>query len=333
MKVKYKMPVIKSSYKKKFDVLKNFRNFKLTKRKILKIILILFVAIVVLRLVILIGSKFGRKKIETVSAIPVEVIEAKKDKIRDILYLTGRLEAESEVQVFSPVSGWLDRLYVDIGSKVRKRSIVASIDRNIIGSEYTKALVQSPISGEVGKIFIDVGTTVAPNTPIMTIVNYDTIKVNLDIPEKYITRVKVNDPVLITTDFTNEEFIGKIERKSETIDSLTGTFKAKVTIPNKLHKLRPGAFAKIKIIMEEKNSIVISKDALIEFEEERPFVYKVTNGIAKKVYIETGITEDEKVEILKGLEEGNIVITTGKEIVFDGAKVKIAGGLKWIYHQ
>jgi len=77
-------------------------------------------------------------------------------------------------------------LYVDIGANVYKRQVVASVDRNIIGSEYSKAVVKSPISGNVGRIFVDIGSTVAQNVPIMSIVNYDNLKIYANVPEKYI---------------------------------------------------------------------------------------------------------------------------------------------------
>lgn len=331
MPVKYKIktPVIKSTGGKfkPIKFLQSIKSVKFSKKTVLRIILGLVLIFIIFRIIIGFTSKrFKSQDMESV--IPVEVTKARFDVIRDILYLTERLQAESEVQVFSPVSGWLDKLYVDIGSKVSKRSAVALIDRNIIGSEYTKAVVQAPISGEVSRIFLDVGATVAPNTPIMTIQNYDTIKIDLNIPEKYISRIKINDPVLINVEWTDEEFIGKIEKKSETIDPLTGTFKAKVVIPNKLHKLKPGSFAKVKIVMDYKKAIIISKDALVEYEEQNPFVYKITNNIVRKVYVKPGITEETNVEILEGLSEGDILVTMGKEIVHDGAKVKITGGEK-----
>jgi len=296
-----------------------------------RILLIAGIAIIVLIIFIkIISSTADRKsrKQDVEFAIPVEVAKAKIELIRDTLYLTGRLQALSEVNVFSPVPGWLDRIYVDIGSRVSKRQVVASVDRNIIGSEYSKAVVKSPISGEVGRIFLDPGATVSPSMPIMSIVNYDKIKINLNIPEKYINRVKIGDAVLINVEFTDEEFIGRIARKSSAIDPLTGTFEAKVIIPNKKHKLKPGSFAKIRIVMDTKKTVVIPKDALVEFEEEKVFVYKVLKNQAKKQYVKTGIIEGNKVEITKGVKAGDLLITTGLEIVKDGSKVNIVGGEK-----
>lgn len=296
-----------------------------------KLLLITGISIIIFIIFIRIISSIGGRKSRSQyieSAIPVEVVKARIEFIRDTLYLTGRLQAVSEVNVFSPVPGWLDRIYVDIGSRVSKRQIVASIDRNIIGSEYSRAIVKSPITGEVGKIFLDPGATVSPSVPIMSIVNYDSIKINLNIPEKYMNRVKIGDIVLINIEFTDEEFIGKITRKSSAIDPLTGTFEAKVIIPNKKHKLKPGSFAKIRIVMDTKKAVVIPKDALVEFEEEKVFVYKIIKNRAKKQYVKTGIIEGDKVEVTEGITPGDLLITTGLEIVKDGSKVNIVGGAK-----
>ncbi len=301
---------------------KNYREI-FQKRKKMFIIIGVILILVVTRIIVTVISKSKDRDIE-IKAVPVVVSVAKVDLIRDFIYLTERLQPKSKVQVFAPVTGWLDRLYVDIGSKVYKRQVVASVDRNIVGSEYTKAIVKAPISGEVDRIFLDIGNTVAPSVPIMSIVNYDILKIYANIPEKYVYRVKAGNVVLIKVEsLSDEEFIGKINKVSSSIDPMTGTFQAKIEIPNKHHKLKPGSFADIKIVVDMKKDIVIPRDAVVNFEMGKPYVFKVTNNIAKKVYIKTGIIEENKVEVIKGLKAGDIVIVTGVEMVKDGSKVNI----------
>jgi len=134
--------------------------------------------------------------------------------------------------------------------------------------------------------------------------------------------VKNDDVVLIRVEsLPDEEFIGKIEKLSSSIDALTGTFQAKIVIPNKKHKLKSGSFAEIRIVIDMKKGIVIPVESVVNFESDKPYVYKIVNDTAKKVYIQKGIVEGDKVEVTKGLKEGDKIIVTGVEIVKDGSKV------------
>ncbi|MBN1897144.1 MAG: efflux RND transporter periplasmic adaptor subunit [Spirochaetes bacterium] len=279
--------------------------------------------IVILRIFISVVTQ--KKKVAEVDFVPVEASLVREDTIRDSIYLTERLQALSDVNVYAPVSGWVDRINVDIGSKVQKYQVVAQIDRNIVGSEFAKAIVKAPISGEVGSIYIDRGANVSPAVPLMSIVNYDMIKIYVNIPEKYIERVHKGDVALINVESQkDEEFIGKIEKISSAINALTGTFQAKISIPNRQKKLKPGSFANIKVVLDIKKATIIPKDALVETEGIRPYVFRVVKNRAMKTYVEKGIEEEENVEIIKGVSPGDIVITIGKDIVKPDSPVYIA---------
>lgn len=292
-------------------------------KKIAWIIGSILIFIIVIRIVVIIGAR-GKKKSSELDRIPVRALKIKRDMIRDVVYLTERLQALSDVNVYPAVPGNINAIRVDIGSRVNQNQVVATIDRNIVGSEYENAIVKAPISGEVGRIFVDKGAYVSPNTAIMNIINYGTIKIYVNIPERYMNRISRGDVALINVeDQNNEEYIGKIDQLSSSIDPLTGTFQAKILVPNNLRKIKPGSFAKIRIVLSTKKAIIIRKEGIIENEEAVPFVYKISNNMARKVYIKEGINEEAKIEILEGLSENDLVITTGKENVKDNQLVYI----------
>lgn len=345
---KYKIPASKGFFWKKLPLLAKFNGLT-RKKKIIYSIALIFLTLIIIRMSA--GFAFKKKPVEEIAIIPVNTTIAKLDNIRDAIYLTERLEAQSDVNVLPPVPGWVNTINVDIGSKVGKYQVLATIDRNIVGGEYVNAIVKSPIAGEVGQIFVDKGANVSPQTPIMNIINYDTIKIYVNIPEKYMGRVQKGDVALIKLESLNsqDEFIGSIEKVSSVINTLTGTFQAKIVIPNGQHKLKPGGFANIKVILNIKKAVIISKEALVETEGLQPYVYKIRKDPllqeqlkklapylpinieaipieikAEKIYIQKGIEEENNVEITQGIQENDVVITTGKEIVKNGSRVFIA---------
>lgn len=293
------------------------------KKKIVPVVVIVFILLIILRLLLFFSSR-GRKSASGTEGVPVEALRVKTEMIRDVIALTERLQALSDVNLYSPVPGTINSINVDIGSKVWKNQIVATVDRNVVGSEYENAIVKASIAGEVGRILVDKGTSVSPATPVMNIINYSTIKIYVNIPEKYMNRVNRGDTALINLEAQDtEEYLGRIDQVSSSIDPLTGTFQAKIIVPNKLEKIKPGSFARIRIVLATRKTLVISKEAIIDNEEALPFVYRISNETTRKAYIRQGIEEEARVEITSGLKENDLVVTTGKEIVKTGTGVLI----------
>jgi multidrug efflux pump subunit AcrA (membrane-fusion protein) len=100
-----------------------------------------------------------------------------------------------------------------------------------------------------------------------------------------------------------------------------------ITIPNPDHRLKSGMFARIRIIASQlKERLVILQDGLVQ-ELGVSYVFVVEDHTAKKKKVTLGVKEDNKVEILEGLKEGQKVIIFGQQGLKDGSSVEIADGI------
>ncbi len=196
--------------------------------------------------------------------------------------------------------------------------------------------ITSPISGIITMRNVDVGANVNTNQHLFSVADFDTLLAKIHIPERDIGKVSTGQKAKIDLEALPErEFIGKVTMVSPVVDAHSGTVKITVEIPNsqRLHgtenPLKPGMFASINIITEtHRDALVIPKRALnLETDEDNVFVFEsdttTANGIARQVRISPGFADGERIEVLNGLSEGDLVITAGHEGLKTGTNVRV----------
>ncbi|UCD84488.1 MAG: efflux RND transporter periplasmic adaptor subunit [Deltaproteobacteria bacterium] len=292
------------------------------------------IAILIIGIVIYRGVSKKDKQIEEVEEeriIPVVVTDVKKGNIKEILYFTGDIKGQEEIDVFPRVAGKLLNNLVEEGDIVTKGTVIAMIDRDIAGMKFEPSEVTSPIAGILGKLYLDKGAGVNPptmspamGTPIAMIVNMDKVKVVIYITEKYLPRVNRGQAAGITVDaYPDKVFQGTVTMLQPVVDVMNRTAKAEVTIPNPGHLLRPGMFARVNLIVAEKQGVIVSPgDAVLESPEGH-FVFVEEEGVVEKRTVKTGIREEGEVEITEGLEPGERLVVVGQEMLSDGITVKV----------
>ena len=213
------------------------------------------------------------------------------------------------------------------GDIVKEGDVLAYVDRDEIGFEFNKAPVEAPIDGIVGNVYIDAGTSVSPQIPICSVVNMDTVEVKVNIVERDLPRIKKGQRAQASVDaYAGEIFKGIVDRVSPVVDLASRTALVEIKISNDDHRLRPGMFARIRILIgEKKDVLIIPRDAIIKVGSLRyVFVVKVDNTVCRRT-IETGIVENNKFEVVDGLGEGEIIVTMGNTRLKEGDKVEIVG--------
>jgi len=271
------------------------------------------------------------EEVEEERIIPVVVTNVEKGDIREILYFTGDIKGQEEIDVFPRVAGKLLKNLVEEGDKVKKGTVIALIDRDMAGMKFEPSEVTSPIAGILGKLYLDKGAGVNPptmspamGTPIAMIVNMDKVKVVIYITEKYLPRVKKGQVAKITVDaYPDKIFKGTVTMFRPVVDLMNRTAKAEITVPNPGNLLRPGMFARTNLVVAEKQGVVIvTIDAVLESQKEN-FVFIENGGKAEKRIVKTGIREGERVEIKEGLKPGERLVIVGQEMLSDGMAVKV----------
>ena len=192
--------------------------------------------------------------------------------------------------------------------------------------QLAKMKVVAPFSGIIVDLpYYTESVRVNTGQSMVKLMNYDKMFVEINLPEKNISEVKVGQEVLITN-YTLEEdtLIGHVTELSPVISNETRTFAGKLDIDNPELKLRPGMFIKANIITAQKDStIVIPRDVIMSGSRGKYVFVVGRNSAADDRRITTGISNQDEVEVLEGLSPNDRLIIKGFETLRDNSKVKV----------
>lgn len=190
--------------------------------------------------------------------------------------------------------------------------------------EYSYTEIEAPIDGVISERLIKVGNTISANDPVFRITDMEPLLGYLFVPEKEFRRLKPGQPAQVSVDaIPGQTFDASILRVSPVVDPETGTFKVTLAVTDPDNRLKPGMFGRFQIIYERReNVLLIPRMAVLEDDAEKT-VFVVEDGVARRRDVETGYSRGENVEVLKGLSEGESVITLGQTGLKDGAEVTV----------
>lgn len=210
-------------------------------------------------------------------------------------------------------------------SRARLKEAEALLTQEKIRLQYTQIL--APFSGEIHRRYVDAGALVSPSTPIVNLIHTATLKVVAHVLEKDIPLIKTGMKAAITTEsFPGKVFEGKIVRLNSALDPATRTLQAEIEIPNPLRMLKPSMFARIELVLLEKpRALLVPRYAvLISSGSQSVFVLEGNQAIQRRVV--TGYEQDQYVEIVEGVREGERVIVKGQELIRDRSTVRVVEG-------
>ncbi len=192
--------------------------------------------------------------------------------------------------------------------------------------QLAKMQVVSPFSGIIAELpYYTEGVRVSTGQSMVTLVSYDEMYMEINLPEKNISEVQVGQNVLITNyTLTEDTLLAHITELSPIISNETRTFAGKLQISNPELKLRPGMFIKANIITAQKDSVVVIPRDVIMTGSRGKYVFVVgRNSAAEDRRITTGISNDDEIEIIEGLAPNDRLIVKGFETLRDNSKVKV----------
>ncbi len=190
----------------------------------------------------------------------------------------------------------------------------------------SKMNIVAPFSGVIVELpYYTKGTRVTAGQPMVSLMSYDKMYVDINLPEKNISEVKLGDEALITNYTISEDtLVGTVSELSPVISSETRTFSGKLLINNPDLTLRPGMFVKTDIITAKKDSVIVIPKNIILTGNRGKYVFVVErNSAADDRQIVTGIENKDYVEVLEGLKVNDRLIIKGFETLRDNSKVKI----------
>ena len=186
-------------------------------------------------------------------------------------------------------------------------------------------VLRSPVTGTVTARNYDPGDLYGAKGAILTLMQIDRVKVQVNVSEEYFPKVKVGMPVEVRLDvYPDETFEGRVSLIYPSVDAASRTFTTEVTIPNGAGKLRPGMFCRVALNFGEQEQVVVS-DVAVQKQagtNER-FGFVVEGGKAVRRTFTVGRGLGNQVVILSGLSAGETVVVAGGQKLLDGTEVEV----------
>jgi RND family efflux transporter MFP subunit len=191
--------------------------------------------------------------------------------------------------------------------------------------QMAKTRLVAPINGVIVDLpYYTQGTQIASGSKIVKIMDYQTMYMEVQLPEKYISVIKPSQNVNLTNyTISGDTIIGQVTQLSPAIDADTRTFKGNIQINNRDYLLRPGMFVKADIVTNNKDSVIVIPKNIILSRQRGKTVFIIDRGVAAERVIETGLENISDVEVTRGLMKGERVVTSGFETLSNKSKVKI----------
>jgi len=271
-----------------------------------------------------------RQQVEVTRA-SYEMAKDNYNKQRELL--EDQQRALEDIQVVSGNRGlsMFTKNNTDIQANAEVSLVAASSQVEQSKMVYANALKQlneldyhAPIDGVISQLNINENQIVLNQQPALVITNTKTLKSNVFITEDLLDKISMNQEVLV--DINNDLKSGNISLINTVPDVRTNLYQVEILIDNSSDELKVGNFNKIRFEKQKRERVnVVPKDCLI-FEGKDTYVFIEEGGRVSKRKVVYGIEQDNYVEIISGVKEGEMVVIRGQQYVKDEMQVKVVRG-------
>jgi membrane fusion protein (multidrug efflux system) len=184
--------------------------------------------------------------------------------------------------------------------------------------------IRSLSDGYITERLIEVGDRVNANQQVYTIEDFSPLLVRVFVPTSDSIKLKTDMLTEITTEIIEGTiFRGRVKLINPRVDVQSGTVKVTVEVFDETLMLKPGMFVEAKIVIGKKEDVLVIPRKSILFKQNKTYVFVMDRNQVSQREIVLGLTEEDHVEILSGLEQGEVIVTVGVEGLKDGERVEV----------
>ena len=185
-------------------------------------------------------------------------------------------------------------------------------------------VVKAPFAGAVGERFVSVGDYVTRGMKVATVMRINPLRVELTVPEQYVSAVAPGRAVTFDVDaYPGESFTGQVRYVSPSVTAATRALMLEAVVPNPNGRLKPGFFAVARIEEAGKQSAILAPATAVRTTAGTARVFVLSGDRAEERIVTTGQSVGDQLEITSGLKAGDRVAVSGVEQLVDGLRVTV----------
>ncbi len=184
--------------------------------------------------------------------------------------------------------------------------------------------IRSLSDGYITERLIEVGDRVTANQQVYTIEDFSPLLIRVFVPTSDSIKLNTGMPAEVTTEIMKGYiFQGSVKLINPRVDVQTGTVKVTIEVFDETQNLKPGMFVEAKIVIGKKDNVLVIPRRAILFKQNKTYVFVMKQNQVSQREVTLGLTEEDHLEILSGLEQGEVIVTVGVEGLEDGERVEV----------
>jgi membrane fusion protein (multidrug efflux system) len=217
-----------------------------------------------------------------------------------------------------------------LGSKsaldsARSKAAAQQARYNSVVARLKDHVILAPFNGLLGFRQVSQGTMVSPNTPITTIDDISTIKLDFTVPEAFLGAMTSGARVIArSVSYPGRSFEGVVKTVGSRIDPVTRAATVRAHILNSDRALRPGMLLTVQVLTTQHLALVVPESAVFQVQN-RAYVYRIEDFVAHQQQVEIGGRHFGTAEVLSGLTDGDLIVIEGIVKLREGIKVRYEG--------
>ncbi|UJR79727.1 Efflux RND transporter periplasmic adaptor subunit [Sandaracinus amylolyticus] len=190
----------------------------------------------------------------------------------------------------------------------------------------SEATVRAPFAGEIASRNVSVGEYVTPQSPIVSLVRTDPLRIEVQVPQQHLMAVRPGQTVRIAVDAVPDRtFEGTVRYVSAAVQRETRGLTVEAIVPNPERLLRPGLFATARIETGSQQDVAVVPASAVMTEAGVDRVFVVVDGAIEERVVSIAERSSEEIVIAEGLRPGEEVATDALDQLGDGVRVAPAG--------
>jgi membrane fusion protein (multidrug efflux system) len=190
-------------------------------------------------------------------------------------------------------------------------------------------VIRAPFAGVVGLSDIAPGALISPGSPIVSLDDLGLIRVDFDVPDRYLAVLQQGSPIVATPDaYPDQSFSGRIAQVDTRIDTATRAITARAEFANAGGRIKPGMMLRVNVEHGRRTALAVPESAILN-EGDQAFVYVITprgeGNVARKAPVALGVNEGGFVELREGVKAGDKLVADGLNRLQDGQQVRLPG--------
>jgi RND family efflux transporter MFP subunit len=189
--------------------------------------------------------------------------------------------------------------------------------------------VTAPFDGVVTKRYANTGSMIQAGIssqtqamPLVRLSQNNLLRLLLPVPESAVSRIHLGQQVEVRVPSLNRSFAGKVARFTDKVSTATRTMETEVDVPNPALILIPGMYAEVNLRLDYRPNVLSIPVSAVDLTSASPVVYRIADQVVSVVPVRLGLETSERVEILSGLENGDLVVVGNRAALKAGDRVR-----------